>query len=428
MATKRQQKIEKLQKQIADVEGFSSQSDVHEFKIDTTGLYQSTTHNFLPNFDDPKVALHYEEGTPLWNELVKIIGLRGPISVAEYFRYALLHPEHGYYTAPPSPLEGPDCPSNSDDIERYDLIGKRGDFTTAPEISQIFGELLCVWFVHEWRCSGSPNPIQLIELGPGNGTLIDDVVRVARNSFPDFAQALSSGAIHLVEQSPALRKSQAKKLGMRDIESETLYATDPDDPTVSADLDESLPPIELLLKGSIPAKDMTQIWPKEMQSQSESADVTNERSIPVFWHLNLASVPNEPVQGHQYMLAQELFDALPVHSFQKTANGWRERLVDIASAEEGENDNNVMDDESKEAPKTLTKKNRLRFVLSPGTTGAVRKLMNTDKQGNVVGENASKDDSSVGDILEVCPEGMSLAQDMTSRINKVCVFLKYGSS
>ena len=93
----------------------------------------------------------------------------------------------------------------------------------------------------------------------------------------------------------------------------------------------------------------------------------------------------------------------------------------LASAEEEES-SFVDDDEPSEAINALAKKPRLRFVLSPGTTEAVRKLMNTDKQGNVLGENASKDDSSVGDILEVCPEGMSLAQDMASRINKVRVF------
>lgn len=209
---------------------------------------------------------------------------------------------------------------------------------------------------------------------------------------------------------------------MIDIESETLYATDPDDPTVTSDLGEGAPPIELLLKGHIPTK--------ELQSQSDPKHETNDCSIPVYWHLNLASVPNDPSQGHQYMLAQELFDALPIHSFQKTSDGWRERLVDIASTEEEES-NIVDDDEPSEAINALAKKPRLRFVLSPGTTEAVRKLMNTDKQGNVLGENASKDDSSVGDILEVCPEGMSLAQDMASRINKCgggALIVDYGSA
>ena len=440
MATKRQKRIEQLKvEDIKTVVGDDDLLDIDErlrkaavldkanskqgVTIDTSGLFQPSMHNFLPDFNDPK--LNYEEATPLFDELSHMIGLRGPISVAEYFRYALLHPLHGYYTAPPSPLQSSDTNEHDDDclIDKYDLIGVRGDFTTAPEISQIFGELLCVWFVHEWRRSGMKSPIQLIELGPGNGTLICDMMRVARASFPDFAEALSmeGGGIRLVEQSPALRKVQAKKLCISDYESEKLYENDPNDP--ESDIDEN-DAIEFPLSGSIPLSE---------KGTSKNGDLDTTRKISVTWHMSLASIPNNPSNGPQYMLAQELFDALPVHSFQKTEGGWRERLVDLASTEEEydesqENEtiksSNLGFDENGKP----VKKPRFRFVLSPGTTQAVRVLLNTDDSGKIKGENAANDDATLGDILEVCPEGMSLAQDITKRINKVCCCNQFKNS
>ena len=429
MVTKRQQRIEEMKSQ---PQGTTTATDVGHsmdvderlrkasvlakadeleegFAVDTSGLYQRNMHNFLPDFNDPK--LNYEEATPLFDELSNIIGLRGPISVAEYFRYALLHPTHGYYTAPPSPLESSSIDDDIDNsvVGKYDLIGARGDFTTAPEISQIFGELLCVWFVHEWRQSGKKSPLQLIELGPGNGTLMSDMLRVARTSFPDFTKALSKkgGGIRLVEQSPALRKAQAKKLGVKDLEYETLYETNPDDP--ESNLNE-ITSIEYALSGSIPLHE-------ENMSNGKP-------SIPITWHVSLASVPNDPLDGPQYVLAQELFDALPVHSFQKTKSGWRERLIDLASTEIDDDEASM--EEKVEIPSLgldengkPIKKPRFRFVLSPGTTKAVRVLLNTDDSGQIKGDNAMQDDAAPGDILEVCPEGMSLVQDIAKRINKV---------
>lgn len=377
------------------------------FTVDTSGLYQPDMHNFLPDFNDPK--LNYEESTPVWEELSSLIGLRGPISVAEYFRYALLHPEHGYYTVPPAPLESIDSSDFDDDsIEEYDLIGARGDFTTAPEISQIFGELLCVHFVHEWKRVGEPSPIQMVELGAGNGTLMHDILRVVTSSFPDFASALrhSGGGIRLVERSQALRRAQSKKLKLKDVQSEKFYNSEFEDARLKSENESSSRTdyIEYLLSGR------------------------TQDGIEVTWHMDLSSVPNEPSSGPQYLVAQELFDALPVHSFQKTNNGWRERLIDLASNEEEECEESDVNHEA--VRNTAEKKPRLRFVLSPGTTRATRTLLNTDKSGKVKGENNEKDDASDGDIVEVCPEGMSLVQDMTKRINKCgggALIIDYGS-
>ena len=147
-------------------------------------------------------------------------------------------------------------------------------------------------------------------------------------------------------------------------------------------------------------------------------------------HMDLVSVSNDPKSGPQYMLAQELMDALPVHSFQKTKDGWRERLVDLASTDEG-----LVDEENSDVSPAKVdnadfeydengnplKKPRFRFVLSRGPTHAVRTLLKTDKRGNIEGERSEHDDAEPGDILEVCPEAMSLAQDMTKRVNKVSV-------
>ena len=117
------------------------------------------------------------------------IEVDGPITVAEYMTAALLHPDHGYY------MQG-----NS--------IGARGDFITAPEISQMFGELIGLWCAVTWEQIGAPSPVVLVELGPGRGTLMADALRAIQIA-PKFYE---SADIHLVEASPELRGLQRQAL------------------------------------------------------------------------------------------------------------------------------------------------------------------------------------------------------------------------
>ncbi len=112
----------------------------------------------------------------------------GAISIADYMNVCLLHPEFGYYM-------------------RRDPFGVSGDFTTAPEISQIFGELLGLWLAAQWQKQGKPEAI-LVELGPGRGTLMADALR-ATKKIAGFHDAVS---VHLIEASPVLQQKQWKNL------------------------------------------------------------------------------------------------------------------------------------------------------------------------------------------------------------------------
>ena len=134
------------------------------------------------------------ERTPLEERLIQLIKLKGPITVADYMADALGHPHDGYYMS-------------------QEAIGAGGDFTTAPEISQVFGELIGLWLVEVWRQMGSPNPFNLIELGPGRGVLMADILRAARLR-PKFAQ---SAQVWLLEQSGRLRHEQQKRLRASEI-------------------------------------------------------------------------------------------------------------------------------------------------------------------------------------------------------------------
>lgn len=163
----------------------------------------------------------------------------GPLTVAQYMALALGHPVHGYYRA-------------------NDPLGVAGDFTTAPEISQMFGELLGLWCAEVWQRLGQPQTLRLVELGPGRGTLMRDALRAAR-VLPAFHDALS---VHLVETSPVLRERQRQLLA--------------------------------------------------------------HAGPPLAWHERLQEVPAGPM----LILANEFFDALPVHQFQRGTEGWHERLVD----------------------------------------------------------------------------------------------------
>jgi NADH dehydrogenase [ubiquinone] 1 alpha subcomplex assembly factor 7 len=109
----------------------------------------------------------------------------GPISVADYMRAC-----NGHYYATRDPF------------------GAAGDFTTAPEISQVFGELIGAWCADYWQRMGAPDRVLLVELGAGRGTLMADALRATRH-VPGFHDALT---LHLVETSPALRAMQQTKL------------------------------------------------------------------------------------------------------------------------------------------------------------------------------------------------------------------------
>jgi len=124
----------------------------------------------------------------------KIAGLirsAGPISVADYMAACLLDPENGYYTT-------------------HDPFGTNGDFVTAPEISQMFGELIAVWLVQGWQAIGSPASVTIAEIGPGRGTLMKDMVRTIGRLAPQLAD---SADFALVEASPRLSATQKETLG-----------------------------------------------------------------------------------------------------------------------------------------------------------------------------------------------------------------------
>jgi SAM-dependent MidA family methyltransferase len=177
---------------------------------------------------------------PLEREIRRLIKVAGPMPVSRYMQLALAHPEHGYYTT-------------------RDPLGRDGDFITAPEVSQMFGELLGLWTAQVWKLMGSPKNFNIVELGPGRGTMMADALRAIR-----VAPALHQTAqVHLVEINPVLRDKQKSALA--------------------------------------------------------------DSKVAVNWYNSIDDVPNGPV----VVLANEYFDALPVHQAVKQASGWHERTVEI---------------------------------------------------------------------------------------------------
>ena len=130
--------------------------------------------------------------TPLGQILAETIRRTGPIGVDRFMAIALGDPEHGYYPT-------------------RDPLGAAGDFTTAPEISQVFGEIIGLWCADQWQQIGCPDPVQLVELGPGRGTLMADLLR-ALAVLPPCRAAIR---LHLVETSPVLRRRQQETLQTR---------------------------------------------------------------------------------------------------------------------------------------------------------------------------------------------------------------------
>ncbi|ROW15041.1 hypothetical protein VPNG_03377 [Cytospora leucostoma] len=189
--------------------------------------------------------------TPLAKQLAQAIEMTGPIPLASYMRMCLTGDVGGYYTGA---------------IEQgRDQFGQKGDFVTSPEISQVFGELIGIWFVAEWMSQGRPKSgVELIEVGPGRGTLMDDILRTISN-FKDLANAID--AIYMVEASPELRKTQKKLLCGED---------------------------------------------RQMaESQSGYHSTCKYNDLPVVWTETRPDSEKMP-----FIIAHEFFDALPIHAFQ----------------------------------------------------------------------------------------------------------------
>lgn len=247
--------------------------------------------------------------------LTSKIKATGPISVAEYMREVLTNPVTGYYV-------------------RNNMLGAEGDFITSPEISQMFGELIGVWIISEWMAAGRPEQLQIVELGPGKGSLTKDVLRVIGQLRQVIGEA--SVSVHLVEVSPVLSALQAQALTGSD---SYLTAEEVEVP---------------------------------VYRRGNTAD-----GVPVSWYRRLQDVSS----GFSVIVAQEFFDALPIHKFQKTPRGWREVLVDIDPVREGQ----------------------LRFVLSPTATLASSTLIQPSERREHV---------------EVCAEGGVVLQNISRRISE----------
>jgi NADH dehydrogenase [ubiquinone] 1 alpha subcomplex assembly factor 7 len=193
-----------------------------------------------------------ETRTALDEEIRARIARDGPMPVADYMALCLYDPKHGYYS---SRLP----------------FGAAGDFVTAPEISQMFGELVCVWAVEAWFAVGLPEPVALIECGPGRGTMMQDVLRAAR-SMPGIRKALR---VHLVETSPGLQALQRDTLS-------TINEPAPEDHSLHID-------------------------------------------VPLRWHTGIDHVPAYV----SITVANEFFDALPIRQAERRPTGWHERMVTV---------------------------------------------------------------------------------------------------
>ncbi|KAF8591209.1 DUF185-domain-containing protein [Ramaria rubella] len=228
--------------------------------------------------------------TPIEKFICDSIRASGPIPVSNYIQLCLSHPTEGYYMK-----------KRSDDS---DVFGLRGDFITSPEISQVFGELVCLWLLSMWRDSDTAitHPkIRLIELGPGRGTLMDDILRTL-SIWPDSKAAVKN--VHLVENSSSMRSRQDQELSA---------------------------------------------WRGSQNTQ-------------LHWWGSIEDIPDASEDEFTMLVAHEFFDALPVNILEKTASGFREVLIDLKSQ------SNPSVVPSSTASNSAMGLSPLQFVVSSGPT------------------------------------------------------------
>ncbi|KAI9721114.1 MAG: hypothetical protein M1812_002595 [Candelaria pacifica] len=273
-------------------------------------------------------------------------------------RQCLTSPDGGYYTSKP---------------EGRDQFGQRGDFITSPEISQMFGELVGVWIVAEMMAQGRPSKrVELIEVGPGRGSLMDDMLRTIHR-FKALASTI--GAIYLIESSPSLREAQRR-----------------------------------LLCGDAP---MTETG-NGFQSTSKHLNV------PVFWCEDIRFVPSGTGKA-PYIIAHEFFDALPIHAFQSVAPSQTESSTPIPSSP-------IV---SAKVPRVASTVQWRELLVSPAPPSPIERFSESTPEFQLSLSKASTPNSlvlpeisqrykalkaQVSSTIEICPEGHSYAEEFSRRI------------
>jgi len=204
----------------------------------------------------------------LKNFLYTKIKYNGPISVSEFMVEALTNPKYGYYVT-------------------RDPLGKDGDFITSPEISQLFGEILAFWTVNFWQNEKMAEKFQIVELGPGRGTMMSDMIRI----FSQLKNKTLNNIdirFNMVEVSPSLSKIQFDNLCINKLDTNVV--------------------------------------------DSYASGKTKD-GFQVDWFDSIKKVPND---CFTFVFAHEFFDALPIHKFEKTDKGYREIFIDIDPASSGQ--------------------------------------------------------------------------------------------
>ena len=288
---------------------------------------------------------HKEAMTPLGKDLQYYIKMRGAISLHDYIAQTSNHPMYGYYTQ---------------QQKTQVKIGQAGDFITSPEISQLFGEMVAVWLISVWTSLGSPAKVRLVELGPGKGTLMKDILRVAAK-FPAFHAAI---AVHMVEISDSMRQLQREALGCA--------------------------------------------------STSHDADkctATTSGGVAVTWHTMFSQIP-APSTEPLLLVAQEFLDALPVHQFVYTEKGWREKLVDV--------DDSPADTDKLHFRSVLARSTTpaVRAFFGDTTTTKVVEA-DIDALRKDVGATAPSSAGAalkVGDEIEICPLALATVEDIAKQL------------
>jgi SAM-dependent MidA family methyltransferase len=241
---------------------------------------------------------------PLSERIKDLIRAAGPLPVSQYMALCLFDPEAGYYTS-------------------REPFGRAGDFITAPEVSQMFGELIAVWLRAAWDAAGRPVPVTFAEIGPGRGTLMKDILRTLTKLDPKL---VDDADFAMVETSERLTEIQKRAL--------------------------------------------------------------QEAKARIAWHTTVDGIPESPL----FIIGNELFDAIPVRQFVKSAGRWHERAVGLDNA------------------------GRLTFMAAPG---APDPAMLPAEAGN----------APEGAVVELAPARSALMETIAARIARhggAGLFVDYG--